>query len=117
MNPRTRIAKYSAPFVAVAALLVVAAVVFANARPQVSPDPVTFSGGGHQDVTITNPGPGDAHWDVSISAGAPHFRLDQSGLSQCRVVISGGNCRVRVLYASSGAAEDDGTLLIRDRQQ
>jgi hypothetical protein len=113
MNPRTR--RYILPFLALAALLVAAAVALA-ARPQVSPDPVTFSGHSFQNITISNPGPGDAHWRISLSAGAPHFKLDPSGLSQCRVVPSGQSCKVRVSYGPSGAAEDDGTLRIDDQQ-
>lgn len=110
MNPRKHIRK--SLFVAVAGLLVIAAAAFAS-RAQVNPDPVTFSGGGSKVVKISNPGPGDAHWNIAITAGAAHFRLKAP--SSCRVVPAGQGCAVKVLYGPSGAAEDDGTLRITDQ--
>jgi hypothetical protein len=109
MNPRKHIRKF---FVAaVAGLLVVAAAAFAG-RAQVNPDPVTFTGGGTKIVKINNPGPGPARWNISVSAGAAHFRVKVP--SQCRNVPSGKGCIVRVLYSASGG-EDRGTLSIVDQ--
>jgi opacity protein-like surface antigen len=93
---------------------VVATVALANDRPEASPNPVTFSGAGFQEVTIHNPSSATAQWQVSISAGASTFRLAGS-TSSCVHVNPGASCRVRVQYAPSGAAEDRGTLLVRDR--
>jgi hypothetical protein len=112
MNPRIR--SYIVPILAGAALLATAAVALAS-RAQVNPDPVTFSGASSQVVTISNPGPGDAHWAISLTAGAPHFKLKVP--SECSVVPSGQTCGVKVFYAPSGAAEDDGTLHIGDQLQ
>jgi hypothetical protein len=103
---------------AVAALAVPAAVVatvaLANDRPQANPDPVTFSGGGFQEVAIHNPGSATAQWDISIGSGASTFRLAGS-TSSCVHVNPGATCKVRVQYGPSGAAEDRGTLLVRDK--
>jgi hypothetical protein len=93
---------------------IAAAVALANDRPQASPNPVTFSGAGFQEVTIHNPGSATAQWDISISAGASAFRLAGS-TSSCVHVNAGASCMVRVQYGPSGAAEDRGTLLVRDR--
>lgn len=114
MNPRTHFKKLFLVPPLIVGLLVLAAVALA-ARPQVTPDPVTFAGASSKVVKITNPGPGDAHWTISVSAGGAHFKLNQSGLSQCKVVPSGQSCGVKLFYAPSGAAEDDGTLRINDQ--
>jgi opacity protein-like surface antigen len=109
MNPRKHIRK--SLVLAAVGLLAIAAAAFA-ARAQVSPDPVTFTGGGTKIVKISNPGPGDARWNISVSAGAAHFKVKVP--SQCRVVPAGKGCVVRVLYAASGG-EDRGTLSIVDQ--
>jgi hypothetical protein len=110
MNPRKHIPKFFAA--AVVGLLVIAAAAFAG-RAQVSPDPVTFTGSGSKVVKISNPGPGDAHWNITLGAGAPHFKLKAP--SSCRVVPAGQSCGVKVFYAPSGG-EDRGTLRILDQQ-
>src|SRR5512133_3137146 len=76
MNSRahTSLRKFLLVLVALAApAALAAAVALANDTPQASPNPVTFSGAGFQEVTIHNPGSATAQWDISISAGASAF--------------------------------------------
>jgi hypothetical protein len=115
MNPRTHITKFVLSAVAVAvAGAALAAIAFASGRPQVTPNPVTFTGQSIKTVSIANTGSADSRWQVSVSAGAPRFRLIGS-TTRCRLVHAAQRCAVKVGYSPSGNAEDRGTLRIRDQ--
>jgi hypothetical protein len=115
MNPRTHIRKFIFSAVAVAvAGAALAAIALASGRPEVSPNPVTFSKAGFLTVSIKNTGSADSRWQVSITAGAPQFKLKDLG--KCRLVHAAQRCAVKVGYSPSGNAEDRGTLQIRDQQ-
>jgi hypothetical protein len=85
---------------------------------KVHPDPVDFGTTASPKtikVTITNTDHKEAQPRVSVTSGSPQFSLEEQDPFTCNKLHPGAKCVVHVVYHPSHAAEDRGTLSLKDK--
>jgi hypothetical protein len=112
MNPRSH-TKQLVLGLTGAGALAAAGIALAAGGPEIAPNPIVFDHGARvKNVLIKNTGPA-ARYQLSIVQPGSAFKIVDA--SNCGNVGPGRECKPKIGYTPSGAAEDDATLQVRSR--